>query len=205
MSAMSLLQAGGRWLYRFAALLGMLHIAITATPILRWWIAALSSPWGPDDGDTLIVLGNDLTAPGVLGINSYWRSFYAVLVWRGGHYHRIIVTGKDVAGSMRDFIAAQGVPREAIVVESAANSTRENATFVARMLQGDPGRKILLTSDYHSLRALRAFQKAGVQLTALPFPDANKRMNVLRSRWEVFWLLFDETAKTIYYRARGWT
>src|SRR5438128_2081340 len=138
------LGAIGRWLYRFAALLGLLHILITVTPVLRWWTSALSSPWGADDGDTLIVLGSDRTAPGVPGISSYWRSFYAVLVWRAGHFHRIIVSGSDVAESMRDFIAGQGVPRDAIIVENQANSTRENALYVARMLQGIAGHNVLL-------------------------------------------------------------
>ncbi|MDQ1470010.1 MAG: hypothetical protein QOJ99_1490 [Bryobacterales bacterium] len=199
------MRVAGRALYRFAALLGLLHILITVTPVLGWWTSALSSPWGPNDGDTLIVLGSDQTAPGVPGISSYWRSFYAVLVWRGGHFHRVIVTGKDVAGSMRDFMAAEGVPRDAITVENAANSTRENALFTARVLKGEFGRNVLLTSDYHSQRALRAFRTAGVTLTALPYPDARKRINSLMNRWDIFCVLSLETAKTVYYRARGWT
>ena len=195
----------GTWLYRFAAALGFLHIVITVTPVLGWWNAALAAPWGPGDGDTLIVLGSDNTAPGVPGISSYWRSFYAVLVWREGHFHRVIVSGKDVAGGMRDFMAAQGVPRDAITLENQALTTRENGLFVARLLQGDKGRNVLLTSDYHSRRALQVFRKAGVTLTALPFPDAGKRINLLMNRWDVFCVLTLETAKTIYYRARGWT
>jgi uncharacterized SAM-binding protein YcdF (DUF218 family) len=195
----------GRCLYRFAALLGFLQILITVTPVLGWWTAALSSPWGSNDGDTLIVPGSDSIAPGVLGISSYWRSYYAVRIWREGHYRRVIVSGANVAGSMRDFMAAQGVPRDAILVEDAANSTRENALFVARFLEGDKGRIVLLTSDYHSRRALGAFRAAGVTLTALPFADAGKRIYSPLNRWDVFCLLTVETAKTIYYRARGWT
>jgi uncharacterized SAM-binding protein YcdF (DUF218 family) len=194
-----------RGLCRFAALLGFLHILITLTPVLGWWTSALASSWGPNDGDTLIVLGSDRTAPGVPGISSYWRSFYAVLVWREGHFRRVIVSGKDVAGSMRDFMAAEGVPREAITVENEADSTRENALFVARLLQGDTGRNVLLTSDYHSGRALRAFRAAGVKVTALPYPDARKRLASLMNRWDIFCVLTLETTKTIYYRARGWT
>ena len=195
----------GTWLYRFAAALGFLHILINVTPLLGWWNAALAAPWGPGDGENLIVLGSDSTAPGVPGISSYWCSYYAVLVWRDGHYHRVIVSGKDVAGSMRDFMAAQGVPREAITVENQADTTRENGLFVARLLQGDKGRNVLLTSDYHSGRALRVFRKAGVTLTALPYPDASKRVNFLMNRWDVFCVLALETAKTGYYRVRGWT
>src|SRR5947208_4542662 len=154
------MKAIGSALYRFAAILGFVLILITVTPALGWWTSALCSPWGANDGDTLIVLGSDQTAPGVPGVTSYWRSYYAVVVWRGGHFRRLIVSGKDVAESMRDFMAAEGVPRDAITVEKAANSTRENALFVARMIKGDTGPNVLLTSDYHSLRALKAFRTA---------------------------------------------
>ena len=199
----------GRGLYRFAALLGFLQLLITFTPVLGWWIGALSAPWGASKGDTLIVPGSDNIAPDVLGIGSYWRSFYAVLVWREGHFQRVVVSGLDAAGSMRDFMAAQGVPREAILVEDAANSTRENALFVARILKsslnGDTGRNVLLTSDYHSRRALAAFRAAGVTVTALPYPDARKRISSFVNRWDVFCVLAVETVKTVYYRARGWT
>ncbi len=193
-----------RWARGVAAALGFLVILITATPVLRYWVAALSGPWGPGSGDTLIVLGQEMTAPGMLGVGSYWRTYYAVLVWREQHFSRVVVTGKDAAPLMRDLMVDQGVPRERIVVEDAAGSTRENAVFVARLLRGTGGTKVLLTSDYHSGRALRAFRKAGVEATVLPFPDAGKRFNVVSERWSVFLTLVDETARVVWYRVKGW-
>ena len=193
-----------RWLYRFAAALGFVMILVTATPVLRWWTAALSSPWGPDQGEVLVIAGGEMFAPDTLGISSYWRSFYGALVWRQGHFQRVIVTGKDAAPQMADFLAGHGVPREAIAIENEATSTRENAVNVARLLGPAPGRVILLTSDFHSGRALRAFRKAGVDATALPYPDANKRINSWKDRWQVFLMLGDETVKTVWYSAHGW-
>lgn len=194
-----------RWSFRFAAALGCLHILIVVTPVLGWWSQALSAPWGPDDGDTLIVLGSDSGNAGMVGVSSYWRCFTATLLWRSGHFQRLVVSGVDAAIPMRNFLVAQGIPRDRILVENAANSTRENALFVRRLLPDNSGRKILLTSDYHSRRALAVFRKAGIEATALPSPDAGKRINHWLQRWDVFWDLSTETAKTIYYRARGWT
>ena len=188
----------------FAAILGFLLILVTFTPVLRYYVSALSTPWGPQDGDTLIVLGQDTTQPDMLGIGSYWRSFYAVLVWRESHFHRVIVTGRGAAPLMRDLMVNQGVPRDAIVVEDSATSTRENAQYVARLLNRNPGRCVLLTSDYHMRRALGVFRKAGVTASPLPFPDANKRLNDRAERWTVFLALLTETAKTAYYRMHGW-
>ena len=101
---------------------------------------------------------------------------------------------------MADFLFGHGVPREAILIENEANSTRENAANVAKLLGPNPGRIVLLTSDYHSARALRTFRQAGLNTTALPYPDANKRINVWKDRWTVFLILSDETVKTVWYR-----
>ncbi len=193
-----------KWFWRFSALLGILLILVTATPVVRYGVSALSTQWGTDRGNTLIVLGQDVTAPDMLGIGSYWRSFYAVLLWRENHYRRIVVTGKDAAPLMRDLMVNQGVPREIITVENAATSTRENALFVARILAGGDLPYVLLTSDYHMGRALRTFRKAGVTASPLPYPDAGKRLNDITERWGILLELIAETSKTAYYRIRGW-
>ena len=141
----------------------------------------------------------------MLGIGSYWRSFYAVLVWRENHFRRIVVTGKDAAPLMRDLMVNQGVPVAIITVEDAATSTHDNALFVAKILAGADGPYVLLTSDYHMGRALSTFRKAGLVASPLPFPDANKRLNDITQRWNVFLELAGETAKVAYYKIRGWT
>ncbi len=194
-----------RWLFRFAAALGCLHILIVITPVLGWWTHTLSAPWAADDGDTLIVLGSDSGNAGMVGLASYWRCFTATLLWRSGHFQRLVVSGVDAAIPMRDFLVSQGIPSDRILVENAAVSTRENALFVRPLLPAHPGRVILLTSDYHSRRALAVFRKAGIEATALPSPDAGKRINHWLQRWEVFWDLSVETIKTLYYRIHGWT
>ena len=214
-----------RWLHRTATALGFLVILITVTPVLRWWTAALSSPWGPNTAEYLVIPGGEMFAPDTLGISSYWRSFYGALEWRTGHYGHIVVSGHDAAN-------------------------------VAKLLGPNPGRIVLLTSDYHSARALRTFRQAGLNTTALPYPDANKRINlktavdlgghpqalesievataahftnlvttaapvtacghktwaeaesstavfrinVWKDRWTVFLILSDETVKTVWYR-----
>lgn len=189
-----------RWLHRTAAALGFLVILITVTPVLRWWTAALSSPWGPNQAEFLVIPGSEMFAPDTLGISSYWRSFYGAMEWRQGHYGRIVVSGRNAAPLMADFLIGHGVPKEAILIENEADSTRENAAKVAQLLGPKPGRVVLLTSDYHSARALREFRAAGINATALPYPDANKRINSWKDRWSVFLILSDETVKTVWYR-----
>jgi uncharacterized SAM-binding protein YcdF (DUF218 family) len=196
--------AAFRWLYRFAALLGFLVILATATPLLKYWTNALSAPWGSGKGDVMVLLGAGSTAPDIIGFSSYWRCVHAVTLWRAGRFRRVVVSGREEAGLMRDFLVLHGIPAEAVALENRASSTRENALFVADMLRGTSGRVVLVTSDYHMGRALRAFRKVGLDPDAFPLPDALKRFNDPLQRCDVFCLLVVETTKTIYYRVRGW-
>src|SRR5207244_11663701 len=134
-----------------------------------WGAGTLAGPWEDPNGDVLIVLGGSLLADGVMGASSYWRSTYTVLAWGEGSFHRVVVSGGGPAGNsiaapMRDFLECRGVPRTAIQIETRARSTHENALYVAELLARVPGRKVLLTSDYHMFRAHRAFKKAGLEV-----------------------------------------
>lgn len=187
------------------ACLGLFVLAVTLlVPLLHQWTTALSTPWGDLNGDILIVLGGDDPAPDIIGQSSYWRSFYAVRTWRAGHFRRIVVSGQGSGFLMRDFLASQGVPWQAIWLENAATSTHENALFVANILRGDNNRKVLLTSDFHMRRALGAFCKAGIEAQPFAIPDAHKRLSDWTQRWSIFWMLAGETVKLIYYQAHGW-
>jgi uncharacterized SAM-binding protein YcdF (DUF218 family) len=197
-------KAAGTVVLWLAAFLGLLMVTVSVTPVLKWWAAALAGRWGDERGEVLIVLGGDLTTDEILGVTSYWRSVYAVFCWRTGHYRTVVFSGRNLAGPMADFAAAYGVPRAAILTEGASANTHENALFTAELLKNDRRRKVLLTSDYHMFRALRAFRKAGLDVSPLPFPDAQKRFNTPSERWNIFCLLSIETTKICYYSARGW-
>lgn len=186
------------------ALLGLLVVLVTTTPVLRYWTTALSSKWGNDAGDTLVVLGGSSISDDMLGASSYWRAFYGVLLARQNHYRQIIVSGKGVAPLMRELMVNQGVRRDLIVVENASESTRENALYCAKLLRGNAGRIVLLTSDFHAGRAQRAFGRVGVTVSALPYPDVGKRMWDWRERWSLFVVLAEETVKVAYYHWEGW-
>jgi uncharacterized SAM-binding protein YcdF (DUF218 family) len=194
---------------RVLAGIGALYLIVTLTPLDRWWTNLLSGPTYDPKGEILIVLSGD-AFPDALGWGSYLRTLYAVRYWRGGGYRQIFVSGGPnpggpaIATLMRDYMVAEGVPAAAITVETAAGSTRENALFTLRALRGVPGRKVLLTSDYHSFRAHRAFRKAGLDVVSSSLPDNYKRIDNWWSRWDVFIGLCRETIKIGYYFVRGW-
>jgi len=198
-----------RLLVWLLALLGLLVIVVTLTPLDAWWAHKLAGGWNDPQGDVLIVLGGAQgSSDGIIGWDSYVRSVYAVRAYRERAFPLIILSGAGspgtVASSMRDFLQSQGVPAAVLRVEERSRSTRENAQYVSELLKATPGRKVLLTSDYHMYRALRTFRKAGLDVAPRPAPDAFKRAGSLRGRWPAFLDLAGESGKIVYYWARGW-
>jgi uncharacterized SAM-binding protein YcdF (DUF218 family) len=195
---------------RILAALGLLLLVVTFTPIDSWWASRLAGPWNHPEGEVLIILGaSPVLQDGVIGESSYGRAVYGVRTWRAGGFKWIVVTGggppgHSTAEAMRDFLVAQGIPPERIWLEARSRSTRENALFAKPLLAELPGRKVLLTSDYHMYRAVRVFRKLGLEVFPRPFPDMRKRTESPLERWDVFLELGNETAKIAYYHLRGW-
>jgi uncharacterized SAM-binding protein YcdF (DUF218 family) len=187
----------------------VLFLVVSFSPLVHWWATALAGPWRPPRGDVLIVLGGSMLDYGTIGGSSYWRGVYAARAWKEGGFREVVVSGGEqdggnVAEAIREFLVNSGVPREAIRVEPASRSTRENAIHTTRLLEGTPGRKVLLTSDYHVFRAAASFRKAGLAVESCPYPDVRKRATRWHARWPAFVDLVEETAKIGYYYAQGW-
>lgn len=190
------------------AAIGLLFVVVSILPVDTWWAQRLAGSWPAPKGDILIVLGGSMLDSSMIGETSYWRSVYAVRVWRENHFRRVILTGgppaNPAAGAMKVFLVSEGIPAAIIETETQSGSTHENALAVRRLVAADPGRKILLTSDYHVYRAARTFAKAGVAVTAVPFPDVIKHATRWYNRWPAFLELCTETVKIGYYTIRGW-
>ena len=138
----------------------------------------------------------------MIGKSSYWRSIYAVRIFREGGFRKVVLTGKDAAIPMSSVLQSQGVEPSVVHTGSEAESTREKAILTSRLLDGESGRKVLLTSDYHMFRAERAFRKAEFQVIPRPIPDICKRASSWRNRWPAFLELLEETIKILYYYFR---
>ena len=186
-----------------SAVLGLLVVLVMATPVTEWAARALAGPWRDPTGDILIVPTGDGVG-GLIGVHTYWRAVYAVWAYQNGGFRQVVVSGGEVARSMRVFLIASGVPAEAIEVEERSQSTRENAVETARLLAGREGRMVVLTSDFHMYRAVRAFRRAGLNAEPRPIPDAIKQAQCVACRWTVFLDLLQEAAKIAHYAWRGW-
>jgi uncharacterized SAM-binding protein YcdF (DUF218 family) len=192
------------WLLKFFAGLGLVVTVVTVTPLVSWYARLLAGPWENPQGATLIVLGASRMEPGIIGNDTYWRAVYALRAYRQGRFQKVLLSGTEVAASIRDFLQFQGVPAAAIYVEEQSLSTRENALYARRAFGDFSVPAVLLTSDYHMFRARRAFARCGLAVLPHPIPDAVKRAGRWTDRWSVFLDEVIESVKIGYYFARGW-
>ena len=184
-------------------------ITVSVTPLTFWWATALSGDWSEPPGDVLVVLGGSVLDNGKIGGSSYWRAIYGALAYRQGGFREVLICGgRDgtavISTPMRDLMLTLGVPADRIRVEQDSTSTRENALFAGKILRDMPGRKVLLTSDYHMYRAIRVFRHSGIDIQPWPFPDVRKRSGAWSNRWSCFQDVALESVKIAYYYARGW-
>jgi uncharacterized SAM-binding protein YcdF (DUF218 family) len=104
---------------------------------------------GPVKADVLVLLGG----------GSHERSERAAELFKEHAAPRIIVSGYGDCEINRHLLVAVGVPASVIAVENKSKTTRENAQFTVRLLREQQlKRVILVTSWYHSRRALACFR-----------------------------------------------
>jgi uncharacterized SAM-binding protein YcdF (DUF218 family) len=192
-----------RWLNRLLAAIGLITLLVSSTPVVSWWARAYSGPVEQPKGDVLILLSAAGDDNGGISYSSYWRARQALLTWQTGGFKNIVISGGGGPGIL-NFLSAYGVPRQVMVAEWRSTSTRENAIETARLIQEMPGKKVLLTSDFHMYRAMRVFRKLGIQVTPMPAPDVLHATEHWNGRFSAFEIMLVESAKILGYSLRGW-
>jgi uncharacterized SAM-binding protein YcdF (DUF218 family) len=95
----------------------------------------------------------------VLGGGSHERPLRAAELFKEKAAPRIIVTGEGDDEINRQLLLRAGVPADAIQIERKSQTTRENAEYSIQLLRAEKVHSaILVTSWYHSRRALKTFQ-----------------------------------------------
>jgi uncharacterized SAM-binding protein YcdF (DUF218 family) len=133
----------------------------------------------------------------VLGGETEGRAGEAEDLFNHGAAPAIIVSGDGDTDLIRRNLMQAGVPASAIELESRSRNTRENAEFTAQLLKRKGVRRaIIVTSWYHSRRALHSFYffAPGIQFFSVsarhdePFPVETKRifLEYLKTGWYFF-------------------
>ena len=149
---------------------------------------------GPVAADMIVVLGGGL----------HERPERAAELFRQHAAPRILITGVGDDEINRLILLKDGVPASAIDVEGDSTTTRENAEFSLKRLRAENVHTVILvTTWYHSRRALKTFEHYAPDLKFYSRPsyfafdraDWPHRGNARRMWWEFvklpgYWLRY---------------
>lgn len=121
---------------------------------------------------TVVVLGAGLINGHEVSPLLAGRVDAGVEAWRQNPGARLLMSGgqgpdEDLpeACAMRDYALAQGVPAKALLTEEESRNTEENIANSGALIKADPtssGRVLVVTDDYHILRALLLARQQGL-------------------------------------------
>lgn len=108
----------------------------------------------------------------VLGGGSGERPAHAAELFRSNAVPKILVSGAGDADGNRLLLMHRGVPANVISLEPDSKTTKENAEFSIPLLRAAGARRVIVvTSWYHSRRALKCFRHYAPDLTFYSCPS----------------------------------
>lgn len=186
----------------------VLFLASAFTPLahlLDVWLGA-SAELAPSDA--IVVLAHSASR-GVLSESSATRASHGIALYQRGLAPLLVFSGGTTdagpteAAARAELARARGVPPHAILVETKARTTREEAESEKALLQPKGIRTILLVTDsLHLLRARPLFERAGFEVRSAPsdtFDDPvtpEERLGLMRG-------VVEEIAAVLYHRMAG--
>lgn len=145
---------------RVKRVLGWLGVAagallVAAVAVYRSAPALLTVDSGEYKAGAMVVLGGD----------TYGRPARAAELFKSGAAPVVIASGAGDSAEMVRALKQNGVPESAIWREERSGSTWENAKFSAALLRrAGVTNAIVVTSWYHSRRALATFRKVAPEM-----------------------------------------
>ena len=178
-------------------------LLITSTALAIWWTARQdSSP----ASDAIVVLGS-AQYNGVPSSIFEARLEHAITLYDDGVAPVIVTVGGKADGDQfteaeagRDYLAATGVPPEALLAIPEGGDTLESIRAVSRTFTEQGWTSAVLVSDpWHAMRAERMAEDAGIEAETSP----TRQGPSVYSRTTQVKYIFRETAAYLLYRATG--
>jgi len=187
-----------------------LFLATAFTPLahaLTLWMA-VEPQLVPSDA--IVVLGATVSPSGILSNESTRRTDHAIDLYHRGLAPRLILLGGACdSGAIEAEIRAKlarlhSIPADAILTESRARTTREEAARVRDLARSRGIRTVLLvTNSGHMARARPLFERAGFEVHPAP-SDTYFEPTAPEARLMLMRGLLQEVLGWIYYRIAGY-
>ncbi len=197
---------------RLLGLTGLLLFLLAAfTPLSNIVGRRLAVPSQPGPAQAVVTLGAGLESEGVLSDNSLRRALTGILLCRKGLASLIVFSGpasrfKIAEADVRAEMArGLGVLPDAILTDTQARTTREEAERISALLRPREVRRILLVTDsLHMARARRLFEHTGLQVFPVGADDVSLEVETPEMRLRLTRTILQEVLATVYYRATGY-
>jgi len=203
-----------------SGLCALLVAVVVFTPLTRLLVQGLVVSDTPQKADLIVVLGGGMhCGAGELEASSLARLEKGLELWRAGYASRITLSdtvgeifgdarcpslGRVAAERVRALYGGEGPE---VVFLSQMRTTRTEALAVARLVQERGwGRVLLVTTPTHSLRAVGAFRKLGVEVISVVSSEPRFDMALTKpfDRLRALTPLTREYLGLLAYGLRGW-
>ena len=185
-----------------AAVLALL-LLVTSTALAIWWNARQDSR---PSSDAIVVLGS-AQYNGVPSSIFAARLEHAKNLYKAGVAPVIVTVGGKETGHQfteaeagRDYLANEGVPRDALLAVPEGVDTLESMRAVSGAFdQHGWHSAVLVTDPWHAMRAQRMAEDSGMVATSSP----TRQGPAVQTRTTQFRYILRETAAYLLYRATG--
>ena len=178
-------------------------LLIASTALAIWWTARQDARPG---SDAIVVLGS-AQYNGVPSSIFQARLEHAIRLYDDGVAPVVVTVGGKKAGDEfteaeagRDYLAENGIPRDALLAVPTGVDTLESMRAVASALRDRGWSSAVLVSDpWHVMRAERMAEDAGIESDSSP----TRQGPAVETRTTQFRYILRETAAYLLYRATG--
>jgi uncharacterized SAM-binding protein YcdF (DUF218 family) len=172
---------GTHILRRLGAVIVVLLLTVSLTPLVNIAATTFVGPSERKPCDAIVVLAAGISRGGYLQDESLRRVIGGITLYKEGLAPILVLSGRGndreqpqitEAERRSTFAQTMGIPAEAILKEETANTTREEAVRISRLLMHRGLRRILLvTESLHERRSKLVFERAGLEVFSVPSDD----------------------------------
>jgi uncharacterized SAM-binding protein YcdF (DUF218 family) len=178
-------------------------LLVVATALAIWWTARQDAR---PSSDTIVVLGS-AQYNGVPSSIFQARLEHALDLYERGVAPVIVTVGGRAAGDEfteaeagREYLAAAGVPDDALLAVQEGVDTLESMRAVSAEFDGHGWHSaVLVTDPWHAMRAERMAEDTGLDASSSP----TRQGPAVQTRTTQFKYILRETAAYLLYRATG--
>ena len=178
-------------------------LLVGTTALAIWWTARQDAR---PHSDAIVVLGS-AQYNGVPSSIFAARLEHALTLYRDGVAPVVVTVGGKKNGDAfteaeagRDYLAAQGLPADALLAVPHGVDTLESMRDVAGVFDERGWRTaVLVTDPWHAMRAQKMAEDAGMTATSSP----TRQGPAVQTRTTQFRYILRETAAYLLYRATG--